>query len=271
MIQKIKMGDHSLCERWHTGPSNPDANDDVTGPCEEFGNSKPIGYVSNRPGSSFVKIGVGVLKQPVETEYRFWEKYEFVQRGEWITEHDATSITFRQRLFVDSVPKAIGYEYEKIVRVTESGFRIEHAIKNIGTEALSTDHYNHNFFLIDSDKVGPNYELEVPFVIRAINRKASFDETVKVSGKIAGFQELVGARSFFAELSGHSGQVSDHRFKLRHVPSGVTIECRGTSPLSKMNFWGMGSTICPEPYTQIDVDPNQKFEWTLDYEVATTK
>ena len=268
MIQKMQLQNHTLCERWHTGPSNPDANDDVTGPCEEFGNAKPIGYVSNRPGSSFVKIGVGVLKQPVETEYRFWEKYEFIRRGDWTTEHDDSSMTFRQTLFDDPVNKSVGYEYQKVVRVTDTGFRIEHSISNLGTEALSTDHYNHNFFLIDSDKVGPNYELEVPFEIKAVNRKANFDEAIKVAGKIARFHELVGTRSFFAELSGHSGQVSDHQFKLRHLPSGVTVECKGNSPLSKMNFWGMGSTICPEPYTQINVAPNQKFEWALEYVVS---
>ncbi len=268
MFQKIQLGDHQLCERWHSGPPNPEANDDVTGPCEEFGNAKPLGYVSNSPGSKFVKIGVGVLKQPDEKEYRFWEKYELIQCGEWTTLRDETSITFRQKLFDDLVTKSIGYEYEKKVRVSDSGFRIEHMLMNIGTQRWSTDHYNHNFFLVDSDKVGPNYELEVPFTINAINRKANFDETTSVSAKTVRFRELVGTRSFFAELSGHKNQISDHQFKLRHAPSGITIECKGSTPLSKMNFWGMGSTICPEPYSQINLAPNEKLEWNLEYAIT---
>ncbi len=267
MFQKIQLEDHQLCERWHTGPPNPDANDDVTGPCEEFGNAKPLGYVSNSPGSKFVKIGVGVLKQPEEKEYRFWEKYELVQRGEWTTHRDETSVTFRQRLFDDSVSKSIGYEYEKRVQVTANGFRIEHMLMNIGTQPWSTDHYNHNFFLVDSDKVGPNYELEVPFDINPVNRKANFEETTSVSGNTVRFRELVGSRSFFAELSGHKNQVSDHQFKLRHKPSGLTIACQGNTPLSKMNFWGMERTICPEPYSQINLAPSEKREWTLEYAI----
>ncbi len=268
MIQKIQVSDHQLCERWHTGTPNPDANDDVTGPCEEFGNSKPLGYLPNRPGSHFLKIGVGVLKQPDEKEYRFWEKYEIVQPGTWTTHRDSSSIAYRQQLFADPENKAVGYAYEKRVRVTETGFRIEHSLKNIGTQPWKTDHYNHNFFLVDSDKVGPNYELQVPFPIEAIQRKANFDETAIVTGKTIRFRELVGSRSFFAELSGHKNQVADHQFQLRHAPSGVTIACQGDSPLSKMNFWGMGSTICPEPYTQIQLRPDETFEWNLAYTVS---
>ena len=55
MIQRIQWGDHELCERWHLGPSNPDANDDVTGPCEEFGNAAPLGYIPNTPGSTRIR------------------------------------------------------------------------------------------------------------------------------------------------------------------------------------------------------------------------
>ena len=269
MIQRIQWGDHQLCERWHLGPLNPDANDDVTGPCEEFGNAAPLGYIPNSPGSNFVKIGVGVLKQPQESQYRFSNKYEFVKRGEWTTEHDEFSITYRQRLLDDSVGKSIGYEYEKTIRVTDTGFRIEHLLTNIGPRSWNTDHYNHNFFLIDSDKVGPNYELLLPFAITAINRKASFEETANVVDKTIRFQELVGTRSFFAELSGHRNQIGDHQFKLLHIPTGLTIECKGDSPLSKMNFWGMGNTICPEPYTQISLASNSTFKWNLDYTIAT--
>ncbi len=268
MIQKIQMGDHQLCERWHTGPSNPDANDDVTGPCEEFGNAAPLGYLPNQTGSTFVKIGVGILKQPEESEYRFWNAYEFVRRGDWTTERDNSSITFRQRLLDESASSSLGYEYQKTIRLTESGFRIEHQLKNVGARSWSTDHYNHNFFLVDSDKVGPNYEVQLPFSITPINRKASFDETVKVVDKTISFRELVGARSFFAELSGHSQKVSDHQFLLKHIPSGLSIECKGDSPLKKMNFWGVGSTICPEPYSQINLAPNQKMEWALEYKIV---
>lgn len=265
MFHKIQVGKHQLCERWRIGPANPDANDDVTGPCEEFGNAAPLGYVPNRAGSNFVKIGVGILKQPEESKYRFSNPYEFVQRGVWTTHQDNSSITFQQSLTDDPVSKAIGYEYKKTVRITDSGFRIEHRIKNTGRNSWSTDHYNHNFFLVDSDKVGPNYELHLPYAIKPINRMAGFDETIDTVGQTIRFRELVGTRSFFAELSGHANKTSDHQFRLKHLPTGITIECKGTSPLSKMNFWGMANTICPEPYIQINLESNAELEWALEY------
>lgn len=267
MFQAIRFAGHSLCQRWHSGAPNPDANDDVTGPCEEFGNSAPLGYQPNRPGSTFLKIGVGILKQPAnDSQYRFFTPYEFVQRGKWQVTRDANSVTFVQEQFDGSSTRDYGYRYQKRIVVHEQGFMIEHVLKNLGQSTLTTDHYNHNFFLVDADPVGPNYELELAFPIEATNRNESFAGLTQLNDKTLRFRELVGQeRSFFAELVGHQQSVGDHRFALKHKPTGVTIECRSDRALKKFNFWGRGNTICPEPYVQIELQPEQQIEWSLDY------
>jgi len=265
MVHSIRFGEHQLCQRWHAGALDPDKNDDVTGPCEEFGNRSPLGYIAKKPGSHFVKIGVGVLRQPEEPEYRFWGPYEFVKRGEWTTTHDADSMTFHQILFDDDQTKSIGYDYRKTIQLTESGFRIDHTLANIGQHAWSTDHYNHNFFLVDSDPVGPSYELQLAFKIRPDNVMAEFAAVAEVSDQTVRYLEDVGARSFFAELMGHRRMVSDNWFQLRHKPTRITIECQGNKPLSKFNFWGTKSTICPEPFIEINLEPGQTSQWAWDY------
>jgi hypothetical protein len=267
MFQAIRFKDHQLCQRWHSGKPNPDANDDVTGPCEEFGNSAPLGYQPNQPGTTFLKIGVGILKQPVgDTRYQFSTPYEFVERGKWQVTKADTSITFTQEQFDGTLSRQFGYRYQKRIQVSDQGFLIDHSLTNLGTSKLSTDHYNHNFFLVDSDPVGKNYELELAFPIEAINRNESFAAVTNLDGKTLRFSELIGPnRSFFAELIGHRQSVADHHFVLKHKPTGVAIDCNGDRSLKKFNFWGRENTICPEPYVQIELNPEQKLEWRLEY------
>ena len=40
---------------------------------------------------------------------------------------------------------------------------ISHSLKNTGTKAINTQQYNHNFFSIDNDYIGRNYQLNLFF------------------------------------------------------------------------------------------------------------
>ncbi|MEQ1830047.1 MAG: hypothetical protein ABL921_29065 [Pirellula sp.] len=263
IFHKISFRGHSLCERWHDGPLKPTANDDVTGPCEEFGNGMPLGYQPNQPGSVFLKIGVGKLKQPQEERYRFSFPYEVVEEGKWTVDANDNSVVFSQSL---NHGEELGYDYQKTIALTKNGFDIQHRLKNTGKTAWTTDHYNHNFFLIDSDRVGPNYRIEFPFELKPTREAALFKELVHLNGRNMGFQRAIHpGESYFAELVGHSRKVTDHAFEIHHKPSRVVVTCRGDAPLHKLNVWGMKNTICPEPYVEISLLPNESKAWTLSY------
>jgi hypothetical protein len=266
IFHKIEFKGHSLCERWHSGPLNVSANDDVIGPCEEFGNERPLGYQPNQPGSTFLKIGVGKLVQPKEEKYRFSFPYPIAEEGKWSTQANKDSITFKQSLHDG---EKIGYSYEKRVSLLNNGLEIYHALTNTGSQEWTTDHYNHNFFLVDSDAVGPNYQIDFPFHTQPTREQALFKELIQLDGTRMGFKkELAKGESYFAELQGHSKKVSDHQFAIRHKKSGVVIKCQGDMPLYKLNVWGMRNTICPEPYVQIQLKPSEKATWSLKYEFA---
>jgi hypothetical protein len=268
IFHKIEFQGHSLCERWHEGPLNTTSNDDVTGPCEEFGNGRPLGYEPGTPGSSFVKIGVGKLRQPEEDKYRFWFAYDVIEEGKWQVEKKSDSIVFSQAL---DDGNGIAYAYRKEVLLSDAGFTISHELKNTGTRTWSTDHYNHNFFLIDSDRVGPNYRIEFPFELKPTKEQALFKELVQLDSKKLNFRRVLEkGESYFAELLGHSRTVQDHAFEIHHPSSGVVIRCRGDAPLHKLNVWGMKNTICPEPYVEFSLEPNQSQTWKLFYSFSKT-
>ena len=51
----------------------------MTGPADEFA---PLGWDEAKPGGSFIKIGVGVLRRPDEGKYDNYKLYEIIDPGE---------------------------------------------------------------------------------------------------------------------------------------------------------------------------------------------
>ena len=268
MFHSISFQGKSLCQRWHTGKPNPDANDDVTGPCEEFGNSQPLGYEKDKPGSIFLKIGVGLMIQPEEKEYKFMTPYKFASKGKWYTTTTSTSCSFEQTLMHNERPSPLGYRYVKTIEVQDDGFTIHHQLTNLGNEELVTDHYNHNFFLLDGELVGSDYELVLNYKIQPEQIMSAFRDLVSVDGQSLKMKDRIGNQSYFARLDGHQNKVEDHRFVLRNRKSGLQIECVGDRELHKFNFWGLQNTICPEPYVLLSIPKNKTIEWNLAYRVS---
>jgi hypothetical protein len=66
------------------------------GPTEEF--NTPLGYDEAPVGSTFVKIGVGVLRKPDAAKYDHYRAYEIVDGTRWKVKSTATSMEFEQRV-----------------------------------------------------------------------------------------------------------------------------------------------------------------------------
>ena len=63
-----------------------------------------------------------------------------------------------------------GYIYTKTVRLTKGKqqMTIDHTLKNTGTKAISTNVYNHGFFMLDSQPTGPDITVTFPFDATAV-------------------------------------------------------------------------------------------------------
>ena len=101
----------------------------ITGPVEEF---TVLGYDEAKPGGTFLKIGVGILRKPDEAHYSAYRLYEIVNGGKWSVKKSKDAVEFTQELHDAS--SGYGYVYHKKLSLVagKPQMLIEHSLKNVG-------------------------------------------------------------------------------------------------------------------------------------------
>jgi hypothetical protein len=272
VLGEVEFAGHKVFCPWKD-THDPTNHDDIVGPCEEFGMERPLGYDEAKPGETFLKIGVGELEKPKEEKYSFARKYRIVKPAEWrVTPPNpwvgrrATAIRFETR---GALASGHGYEYSKSVVLTQSGslLAIGHKLMNTGTKPITTDFYNHNFFNVDSDPVGPHYRFVFPFDLRANDLRGRFGELIAVEGKELRFKDDLTDGFVMAELTGFEPpNENDLAFEMRHSPSRLRVTVTHNYRYAKFNVWGVRTTICPEPFMRIEnLQPGKSRAWLAFY------
>jgi hypothetical protein len=270
VVEKAQINGHTLFGYWKA-THDPTNHDDVPGTAEEFGTATspvagPLGYREAKPGQTFLKIGVGELEKIDEPRYRFAQRYKIVKPGAWEIIPEKDGIAFKQEM---KHPAGYGYRYFKQIKFLSGadgpGFRITRTLLNSGTKRLETDHYAHHFMTVDGDPIGPNYRIRFgfPAVVRGENRLADLAALRDAS---LVFQKPLENASIFAELAGAPAE--QHRITVEHAPSGVSLRIVGDRPLTKCNVWSVKTTVCPEPYIELKIDPGQAASWTTTYQIT---
>jgi hypothetical protein len=246
---------------------DPMINDSITGPVEEFRSSdglSSIHYNEAKPGELFIKPGVGVLRKVDDTPYRFYASYPIVDTGKWTVHVKKREVAFTQVL---KSPLGISYVYTKVLRLDkhEPVLILEHHMKNIGTQKIDTQVYDHDFFMLDNVPTGPGMTVHFPFEPKA---QRSMEPHAKIDGKdIVYLQELQTGRgqSATSYLTGYSSNPSDYDFTVQNQKTGVGVEQTSSSPISQINFWSIRTTICPEAYIHVEAEPHQTASWDIHY------
>ncbi len=247
---------------------DPKLHDAITGPVEEFRTGEAsLGYAEAKPNETFVRIGVGTLRKPEEPAYRVFGTYEIVDPGKWTVKTANDRIEFVHTL---KHPAGYAYKYTKIVRLEKDRAEmvIEHRLKNTGRLPIETSQYNHNFFVIDGQPTGPDAVVIFPFQAHAAR---DLGDKAQVAGKqLTYLRELrPGGESVFTELEGFGKTAADYDFKIEHRKAGAGVHFTGDQPISKLVFWSIRTTLCPEPYISIHVAPGQETSWKIKYEFYT--
>lgn len=241
---------------------DPQLHDSITGPVEEFGaDDGGLGYASAKPGGSFLRIGVGVLRKPGEPGYRRFGTYEIADPGKWSVRKGPDSVEFTH----EAAASGYGYLYRKTVRLTanEPEMVLEHSLRNAGRIAIHTTQYNHNFFVIGNQPAGPGYSVTFAFdarPVRGIRGPAAID-----GRRLTFTRELQPGESVFTELTGFGATAKDYDVQIDNRDAGAGVRISGDRPLAKMVFWSNPRTVCPEPYIAIDVEPGGEMVWTCRY------
>jgi hypothetical protein len=250
---------------------DPMIHDAIAGPVEEFRSSdglSSIGYSDAEPGGLFIKPGVGVLRKVDNSPYRFAFTYEQVDRGKWTVHIKRDQITFTQTL---RSPIGISFVYEKTLRLAknEPVLLLEHHLRNIGSKPIDSEVYDHDFYMIDKAPTGLGMVVHFPF---APQPKTSLGPRAEIDGHdLVYLQDLSsqgpGARQaqVSSYLVGFSDNPSDYDITVENKKTGVGVEQTADVPISRLNFWSVSTTICPEAYVHLNVAPGQTTHWNIRY------
>lgn len=272
---EVEFAGHKVFGPWKDR-HDPANNDDIVGPCEEFGMPEPLGWADAKPGETFLKIGVGELEKPKDAkEYQFWHNYKVVKPAAWgDRQRETTAGEVRMIGWNTSaeLPSGYGYFYDKRLELDpkEPVVVIKHRLENTGKKPLATTVYNHNFFNVDGDPVGPNYSVRFGFDPKAPDPKERFAEVVKLDGKTLGFAKPLDQGSIWSVLTGH-GDGTDRAFALSHRPSGVRLSVTHDKPFDRLVVWGVKTCICPEPFQTIKLAPGESTTWDITYRFEVEK
>ena len=267
-ISSLEYKGHSYFGQWFPR-YDPKLHDSITGPVEEFrtGDSA-LNYAEARPGETFVKIGVGVLRRPDEPRYAFRNPYEILDTGKWSSRKGSDFVEFTQDI---GDPKSgYAYTYRKTVRLVSGKPQmvLEHNLKNTGSKVIETNVYNHGFFMLDSQPTGPDITVTFPFEIKG-------------AGEMGGFAEARGNRIVYLKtledadgrrqvasspVEGFTSDPTDFDIRVENRKSGAGVRITGDRPLWRIFFWSVRTTVCPEAYVALKIEPGQEVSWRLTYD-----
>ena len=71
--------------------------------------------------------------------------------------------------------------------------------------------------------------------------------------------------SLFTELEGFGDSAQDHEIVIENTKTGAGVKITGDRPISLFNFWTIKTTVCPEPYIELNIAPGEKEEWETSY------
>lgn len=254
---------HSYYGQWFD-KYEPTIHDVVMGPVEEYG---PVGYTEAKAGERFVKIGVGALLKPDDTPYNSFKLYKIQNSGKWKISKKPDRIQFTHIL----KDTDHAYDYKKTIRLTEGKpeMVLEHRIKNLGKKTIETSSYNHNFLMIDKEPTGPGYVIEFPYEVSGEGR--GIGEILQFEGnQIRFLRKPVKSESIYCgDVQGLSNKLKNYNIKVENIKTGAGVRITSDESISKLVFWASPTTVCPEPYIQIKIEPGQEFSWKICYEYYT--
>jgi hypothetical protein len=264
IISKLEYNGHNYFGQWFEY-YDPKKHDAICGPVDEFG---AIGYENATVGNTFLKIGVGMLKKSSNEPYSPFTYYEIESPGKRCIHKMDNAIEFKHALTDTS---GYAYEYTKTIKLIDGKpeLVVSYCLKNTGKLKIETTVYNHNFFMIDHQKTGPDIDIRFPF--KLVGDGLGIGELAQVTGRQIKFLKTLKTedRVLIRGLNGFDDSVADHAFTIENRQTGAGVKLKGDKPLEHLVFWSCSTTYCPEPYIKIDLAPMKEISWVNTYTFYT--
>ena len=264
----------------------------MVGPAEEFGtDGAALGFAEAEPGGTFIKIGVGVLRKPRAGEpavparppaqggasvpvapdrYDHSRTYTLVDSGKWTVKKKRDSVEFTQELHDPA--DGYAYIYRKVIRLVPAKPQmvIEHSLKNIGQKTIRSTVYNHNFFVLDGEGPSRNLTITVPFPI--VSPRPPTAGLLEVQGnQLTYLKTLANEDRATAAIQGFGDTAKDYDIRVENKKSGAGVRIQGDQPITRIVYWSIRTTLCPEAYITMEVPPGKQSKWTYTYTFYDTR
>jgi hypothetical protein len=265
-VSSLEYKGHNYFGKWFDR-YDPKTHDAITGPVEEFlTKGAGLGYAEAKPGESFVKIGVGAVRKPDEPNFRQFGTYEITDNGKWTINKSPDSVEFTQAL---PDTQGYAYTYRKIVRLDKGAPRLvlEHNLKNTGRKVIESTVYEHNFYMIDGLPTGPDIVVKFPFDLRATRDMRGLAEIR--GNQLVYLKELEKGQTASTELEGFSSAVKDYDIRVENRKAGAGVRQTADRPITRINYWSIRTTACPEAYIDMHIEPGREFTWRIAYDFYT--
>jgi hypothetical protein len=266
-IPSLEFRGHTFFGQWNPAPYSPTLHDAIMGPVEEFlTDGAGLGYAEAKPGGTFLKIGVGVIRKPEEPAFQQFKTYQIVDPGKWSVKSKADAVEFTQT--VGQLSSGYAYRYTKVVELVKGRpeMALAHQLTNTGKKTIESDVYEHNFYMLDGQAVGPDIAIRFPFAVHATEPLNGLAET---RGKeLIYLKELSAGQSAHSNLTGFSADPKDYDITEVNTKTGVSVRQTCDRPIVRINYWSIRSTACPEAYIHMKIAPGETFRWRIRYEFS---
>jgi hypothetical protein len=253
VVDNVRTKDHTYFGQWFP-TYDPNLHDSIVGPVESF---EAIGYDAAPGGGRFLRIGVGWLKKPDEPRVDNFRTYEILDSGKWSVRTGKDWVEFTQDL-----PGA--YVYRKTLRLDGNRLTIEHSLKNTGDAPLDTQVFNHVFPMLDNQPTGPDVAITFPFDVQP---QSDWRGPGEFHGKELSYKEELQPRvTVSGELKGYADTAAQNDFVIENRKTGARLHQTGDRPMSRLYFWSIRTTACPEAYIRVHADPGKEDLWKITYE-----
>jgi len=258
VIADLQVGGHSYFGRWNP-KYDPKLHDAIMGPVQEFVTGQ--GMEAAKPGETFLKIGVGVLRKPAEVA-RGFATLEIVDGGKWSTQVRKDSVEFIHE--VNDPASGYGYRYTKVVSLPpgKTTLTLTHRLESTGAKPIDTEMYNHNFFVLDGQPTGPDVEVRVPFKLEAFNVRG---DAIQIGSDRLNYLKPIETANRM-QLKGFSPAPTDYDIRVENKKSGAGVRVTSDRPLSDMVFWTSPKATCPEAYIHVQAASGKPMTWTTTYD-----
>jgi hypothetical protein len=70
-------------------------------------------------------------------------------------------------------------------------------------------------------------------------------------------------------MDGFSDSAKDYDIRVENRAAKAGVRQTSDHGISKLHFWSINTTVCPEAYTHVRVEPGKEFHWRVQFEFYT--